>query len=212
MGIFSKNKKENNKSSAIDEVINDREIVVYRDGVFEVFEDTANGKKYGRILKYHGSEKLVDMSEEDFLLFKDAAQNFGKYRITYERDEDFFIEKAHIELATAREAFGKSEPVPELSVPFLSPEEREYRENLIKFYNAAIQSEDSGEEMLSGANLDEVFSTAALADGKIREIAAKARKEAPDDTARIKVNIPAALARLAERSKKKLYELVQVGS
>ncbi len=207
MGFFSRNKNDN-KSNAIDEVINDREIVVYRDGVFEVFEDTANGKKYGRILKYHGAQKLVDMSEEEFLLWKDASENFGKYRITYERDEDFYIEKAVIELATSREAFEKPEPAPELSVPILSPEEREYRENLIRFYNSAIQSEDSGEKMLENASLDEAFSTAALADGKIRELAAKARQQSPEGEKKIKVTIPGALARLSERSKKKLYELV----
>ena len=100
MGFF--NKKKENKKEVIEELIRpENEKVIYRDGVFEVFEDTADGKKYGRILKYHGGEKIIDISDEEFALWADAAENFNKYRITYERDEEFFIEKARIELATA---------------------------------------------------------------------------------------------------------------
>ena len=44
MGFF--NKKKENKKEVIEELIRpENEKVIYRDGVFEVFEDTADGKK-----------------------------------------------------------------------------------------------------------------------------------------------------------------------
>ena len=156
MGFF--NKKKENKKEVIEELIRpENEKVIYRDGVFEVFEDTADGKKYGRILKYHGGEKIIDISDEEFALWADAAENFNKYRITYERDEEFFIEKAHIELATA-DAPEKTEekeqemPVSSPNIPLSEEDKREFSE-LVEFYNNAVQSPDVAKAGSITANL-----------------------------------------------------------
>lgn len=203
MGFFNKRKKEIiNETSP---VINENEIVAYKDGVFEVFEDKSNGKKYGRILKYHGSEKVFEMEEEEFLLWKDASENFGKYRITYERDEEFFIEKATIELAVSEEKKTDAKSC-DNEVQFSDEEKLEQKE-LIEFYNSAITSADFGLSLLKDADVIKCLSTASFCDRKVSEIINKAKKNAaPGD--KLEIKIPAPLAKTAENAKKALFERV----
>lgn len=71
--------------------------VVYRDGVFEAYIDKTDGQKYGRTLKSaDGKGVPFRISDEDFEMWRDAAKNFGKYTVTYERGEDFFIKNVSI--------------------------------------------------------------------------------------------------------------------
>ncbi len=233
MGFFGKNKKDSSPASKTAEARPDtqtapNENIVYRDGVFEVFENTDDGKKYGRILKYHGTTKCFEISEEEFSLWKDASENFSRYRITYERDEDFFIEKASIELATTPDrgidgkeksdddsaAIGAPE-APAQAVEELSEEEKQYRRELIEFYNTAVQSPDFGEEAMKNATLDQCFSSSALADRKIAEQIARQKKEfkekgltgTPEKP--LNLELPVSLGKLSEFSKRRLYQLAR---
>lgn len=210
MGFF--NKKKENKKEVIEELIRpENEKVIYRDGVFEVFEDTADGKKYGRILKYHGGEKIIDISDEEFALWADAAENFNKYRITYERDEEFFIEKARIELATA-DAPEKTEekeqemPVSSSNIPLSEEDKREFSE-LVEFYNNAVQSPDVAKAGSITANLAQSIAASALCERKINELIAKAKKDAPEGE-KVTVQIPKALDNLCQNAKKALFQNV----
>ena len=210
MGFF--NKKKENKKEVIEELIRpENEKVIYRDGVFEVFEDTADGKKYGRILKYHGGEKIIDISDEEFALWADAAENFNKYRITYERDEEFFIEKARIELATA-DAPEKTEekeqemPVSSPNIPLSEEDKREFSE-LVEFYNNAVQSPDVAKASSITANLAQSIAASALCERKINELIAKAKKDAPEGE-KVTVQIPKALDNLCQNAKKALFQNV----
>lgn len=210
MGFF--NKKKENKKEVIEELIRpENEKVIYRDGVFEVFEDTADGKKYGRILKYHGGEKIIDISDEEFALWADAAENFNKYRITYERDEEFFIEKARIELATA-DAPEKTEekeqemPVSSPNIPVSEEDKREFSE-LVEFYNNAVQSPDVAKAGSITANLAQSIAASALCERKINELIAKAKKDAPEGE-KVTVQIPKALDNLCQNAKKALFQNV----
>ena len=88
MGFFGKSKKDSSafiqsREENEKETVNENENIVYRDGVFEVYEDKNDGKKYGRILKYHGSIKIFEIPDEEFALWSDASENFSQYRITY---------------------------------------------------------------------------------------------------------------------------------
>ena len=210
MGFF--NKKKENKKEVIEELIRpENEKVIYHDGVFEVFEDTADGKKYGRILKYHGGEKIIDISDEEFALWADAAENFNKYRITYERDEEFFIEKARIELATA-DAPEKTEekeqemPVSSPNIPLSEEDKREFSE-LVEFYNNAVQSPDVAKAGSITANLAQSIAASALCERKINELIAKAKKDAPEGE-KVTVQIPKALDNLCQNAKKSLFQNV----
>jgi len=136
MGLFGKRKKDT-KNENTEAVINDNEITAYKDGVFEVFENKCDGKKYGRILKYHGSEKVFEMSEEEFSLWKDASDNFGKYRITYERDEEYFIEKATIELASNGENKASDNEVSDKNLSAPTKKSRS-RKSLLSFTTALL--------------------------------------------------------------------------
>lgn len=223
MGLFSKNKKTGgetaqNGSAPITE--NENHSIAYRDGVFEVYEDKTDGKKYGKILKYHGSSKVFEMPDEDFEKWRDAAENFGKYRITYERDDDFFIEKAAIELASApaheSDAAATAKPTEKTASAesnsaeapsALSPEDAAELSSLIEYYNSAVRSPDFGAGMLEKANLAESLCTAALCDRKINELVEKARKEANAAPGqKITVQLPDALRKLSENAKKALFQ------
>lgn len=226
MGFFGKNKKDSSAFITPEEIQEKpNETVVYRDGVFEVFENTDDGKKYGRILKYHGTVKCFEMDEAEFALWKDASENFSRYRITYERDEDFFIEKASIELATtpnrgvdgkqteaAKSADGYSEAAVQPAEE-LSEEEKQYRRELIEFYNTAVKSPDFGEEQMKNATLDQCFSTSALADRKIIEQINRQKKEfqekglvgTPEKP--LNIELPVSLGKVSEFSKRRLYHL-----
>ncbi len=210
MGFF--NKKKENKEEAINDIIRpENENIVYRDGVFEVFEDTAEGKKYGRILKYHGGEKLVEITDEEFELWRDASENFGKYRITYERDEDFFIEKALIEIASepkAPEISQKTEDAPERPAPPpLSEEDKCEFSELVEFYNNAIKTPDADKATSIRADLAQSIATAALCERKINELIAKAKQNTPAGE-KIKVQIPKSLDTLCQNAKKALFQNV----
>lgn len=210
MGFF--NKKKENKKEVIEELIRpENEKVIYRDGVFEVFEDTADGKKYGRILKYHGGEKIIDISDEEFALWADAAENFNKYRITYERDEEFFIEKARIELATADAPEKTEEKDQEMlvsspNIPLSEEDKREFSE-LVEFYNNAVQSPDVAKAGSITANLAQSIAASALCERKINELIAKAKKDAPEGE-KVTVQIPKALDNLCQNAKKALFQNV----
>lgn len=158
MAFFGKNKKQSkndsnniNANTASEKKDSENEIIVYRDGVFEVYKDKTTDKKYGRILKYHGSTKTFEISDEDFEMWRDASENFGKYRIQYDRDEDFFIEKASIELATIKEPYSETketkakeaQPAPELS-----EEDKEESRKLIEYYNTAYSPPISAKKCL----------------------------------------------------------------
>lgn len=228
MGFFGKSKKdssafiqsnEENESAA-----NENENIVYRDGVFEVYEDKNDGKKYGRILKFHGSTKVFPMGDEEFALWSDAADNFSKYRISYERDEDFFIEKAHIELATTpnrgvdgKEKAAEKREYSEAAVQpaeEISDEEKAYRQSLIEFYNQAVKSADYGESMMKTATLDQCFSSSALAERKIIEQINRQKKEFADKglvgtpAKPLNIELPVSLGKVSEFAKRALYEQV----
>ncbi|MBE6571023.1 MAG: hypothetical protein E7656_02100 [Ruminococcaceae bacterium] len=210
MGFF--NKKKENKKETIEELIRpENERSVYRDGVFEVFEDTSDGKKYGRILKYHGGEKIIDISDKEFALWSDAAENFNKYRITYERDEEFFIEKAHIELATTDtpekiEEKEQEKPNQPSQAPVSEEDKREFSE-LVEFYNNAVQSTDVEKATSLSADLAQSIAASALCERKINELISKAKKDAPEGE-KIKVQIPKALDNLCQNAKKALFQNV----
>lgn len=227
MGFFGKSKKdssafiqsrEENEKETVNE--NENENIVYRDGVFEVYEDKNDGKKYGRILKYHGSTKIFEVPDEEFALWSDASENFSKYRITYERDEDFFIEKAHIELATTptrgvdgKEKAAKHEASEAAVQPAeeISDEEKAYRQSLIEFYNTAVKSADYGESMMKNATLDQCFSSSALADRKIIEQINRQKKEFKEKgmtgtpNAPLNIELPISLGKVSEFAKRALY-------
>lgn len=215
MAFFGKNKKQSkndsnniNANTASEKKDSENEIIVYRDGVFEVYKDKTTDKKYGRILKYHGSTKTFEISDEDFEMWRDASENFGKYRIQYDRDEDFFIEKASIELATIKEPYSETketkakeaQPAPELS-----EEDKEESRKLIEYYNTAVQSADFGKKMLETATLAESLCAAALCERKISELAAKARSTAKPGE-KITVQLPVSLKNLSENAKKALFK------
>ncbi len=210
MGFF--NKKKENKEKTITELARpENENVVYRDGVFEVFEDTADGKKYGRILKYHGGERIIEITDREFELWRDASENFGKYRITYERDEDFFIEKALIEIASepkAPEISPKTVEAPErpASPPLSEEDKREFSE-LVEFYNNAIKMPDADKATSIRADLAQSIATAALCERKINELIAKAKQNAPAGE-KVKVQIPKSLDTLCQNAKKALFQNV----
>ena len=214
MGLFGKKKKENKEESVV-AVINDNENIAYRDGVFEVFEDKTNGKKFGRILKYHGSEKIYEMPEEEYLLWKDASDNYGKYRITYERDEEYYIEKASIELAVkeakklSEETDAQSDTDGAPTVYHLSEEERKEQKELIDFYNSAVTSKDFGESVFGDATLAQCLCAAACCDRKVSEIIAEAKKKATPGE-KLEVQLPQALAKTAENAKKELFKKVSL--
>ena len=212
MGFFSK-KKDSKKEEIMNETIRpENENVVYRDGIFEVFEDISDGKKYGRILKYHGGEKLIEITDGEFELWCDAAENFGKYCITYERDEDFFIEKAVIELAGNPKETDIPEkcadiPPQKPASPSLSEEDKKEFSELVEFYNTAIRSPEVDKATSIRADLAQSIATAALCERKINELVAKAKKDAPAGE-KIKVGIPKALDSLCQNAKKALFQNV----
>lgn len=213
MGLFSKKKKKESIEETVVAVVNDNETVVYRDGVFEVFEDKTDGKKYGRILKYHGSEKVFEMAQEEFLLWKDATDNYGKYHITYERDEEYFIEKATIALAVKEEK--KIQPEEEIpsdmagtpTVYHLSEEEKAEQKALIDFYNTAVTSADFGASLFGSATLEQCLCAASCCDRKVSEIINEAKKNATPGQ-KLEIQLPAALAKTAENAKKELFAKV----
>ncbi|MBE6623672.1 MAG: hypothetical protein E7621_05765 [Ruminococcaceae bacterium] len=211
MGLFGKRKKDT-KNENTEAVINDNEITAYKDGVFEVFENKCDGKKYGRILKYHGSEKVFEMSEEEFSLWKDASDNFGKYRITYERDEEYFIEKATIELASNGENKASDNEVSDknLSAPtqyLLSDEEKQEQKELVEFYNSAVTSPDFGASLFENATLAQCLCAASCCDRKVSEIISETKKNSVPGK-KLEVQLPQALAKTAENAKKALFERV----
>lgn len=209
MAFFGKNKKEESKVFANTEKTTDKNAsVAYRDGVFEAYEDVSTGKKYGKILKYHGSEKIFEMSDEDFAMWKDAADNFNKYRITYERDEEYYIEKASIELAVTenRGVESKNNSAAEASSDAAVDTKQEV-EKLIAFYNEAVKTSDFGVQMLKDATLEQCVGAASVCDRKVIELVNKA-KEGVKPGEQIKVQMPEALAKLSENSKKELYSRV----
>ena len=213
MGLFDKIKKER-KNENVASVINDNEIIAYKDGVFEVFEDKNDGKKYGRILKYHGSEKVFEMSEEEFLLWKDASENFGKYRITYERGEEYFIEKATIELAANEEKKNADNDIPEkgISAPTVyqfSDEEKAEQKELIEFYNSAVTSADFGASLFENATISRCLCAASCCDRKVSEIINEAKKNAVPGK-KLEIQLPQALAKTAENAKKALFDNIYV--
>ncbi|MBR5528100.1 MAG: hypothetical protein IKV97_03785 [Clostridia bacterium] len=215
MALFGKNKKEQTKIEKENTKIeNPDEEVVYRDGVFEVFRNKTDGKKYGRILKYHGTQKVFEMNDDDFEKWQDANGNFSKYRITYERDEEYFIEKAEIELATSENRGVEGKTAAEAPAQQKNPvnesasaQDAEEAKALIDFYNTSVNSQDSGASALSGASLDQVIGSASICDRKLAEFAVKARGDAKPGT-EIKVTIPKALAVFSENCKKELFARV----
>ena len=204
MAFFKKNKSGNTTPEKAVSPLDDNREYVYRDGVFEVFTDKTDGKKYGRIIKYHDGDKIIPVSDEEFSLWSDASENFGKYRITYERDEDFYIEKAHIELADTP----KKEQEPKRQIPVLSPEESEKIKNLTDFYEKIRKTTDNGKKMLEKASLEEAFSVCYLCDRAIISIAAEAKKNAAPGT-ELKITLPADLAKLSGNAKNTLFNRVR---
>ena len=204
MGLFSKNKK-NTKNQTTTEIVRpENENVVYRDGVFEAFEDTNDGKKYGRILKFQGEDKVFEMPDQEFEMWRDASQNYGKYRITYERDEEFFIEKAIIEKAESAPVQNSGEEDTTPAETVLSQQKNELV-SLVNFYNKAVGSSDFGSALLKDASPAEALSCAAFCERKIAELISKAR-ENKDPAEKITVQIPKALDELCKNAKKFLFE------
>lgn len=198
MLFFGKSKKNDKNKANVTETIEKTPGAVYNDGVFEVFFDEESGKKFARILKYHGSDKVFEISDDEFEMWKDASQNYGKYRITYERDEEYFIEKATIELAAPLKEEKEPEP------PVLTPEQSQQNKHLIDFYNRAVTSPDFGKKQVAGATLEEAFATCVLCDRKILDFSAKAKQNTPAGE-RIQVKIPESVAKLSEYARKILY-------
>lgn len=197
MLFFGKGKK-NQNDKQIPEQPKSNPNAVYNDGVFEVFFEQDN-KKYAKILKYHGGEKVYEISDGEFEMWKDASENYGKYRITYERDEEFFIEKATIELAAPLKQENKTD------VPPLSPEQNQQNKHLIDFYNAAVTAADFGKRAMAKATLDEAFATCVLCDRKILDFAEKAKKNTSDGE-KVQVKIPESVAKLSEYARKALFD------
>lgn len=209
MLFFGKSKK-NDKTKTEHTETEKNPNSVYNDGVFEVFFDEDDGKKYARILKYHGSDKVFEISDDEFEMWKDASENYGKYRITYERDEEYFIEKATIELAlplkdAEKELEKAAENIPD--VPLFPTELDEHNKHLIDFYNAAVTSSDFGKKAMASAVLDEAFATCVLCDRKILEFAGKAKQNAIDGE-KIQIKIPESVAKLSEYAKKALFRCI----
>ncbi len=205
MGLFGRNKKEENKKP-LQESVSAEAGSVYRDGVFEVYE--SEDRYYAKILNYHGSPRVYEIKEAEFALWKDAGENFGKYSISYERDEDFYIEKAHIELAlqekTQPEDKGQPEEQTQTQGHILSQQDKEIYKTLIDFYNNAVRQPDYGEQALKGASLDECFCCAALSERKISEFVKKARAEQAGQQ-KISVKLPTALGKFSEFAKRELF-------
>lgn len=200
MGFFKKTKKE--EKPQVDEYLPAEEGSVYRDGVFEVFSQ--NDKYFAKILNYHGFPKVYEIEESEFLLWKDAGESYGKYSISYERDEDFYIEKAHISLAQAE---GPDRNILSSDTtkadPQISREDAETFKALVSFYNEAIKEGNGAGTLLKNATLDETFCCAALCERKISELAKKAKSESADG--KVTLKIPVAIGKLSENAKRELY-------
>ena len=210
MGLFNKNKKENKKETPCQKARPENENRVYFDGAFEVFENTDDGKKYGRIINYHDTEKIIEITDEEFELWRDASENFSKYRITFERDEEFFIEKVNISLAEEKIQNPTAEKVDnEPAIPAMSDEDRSELSSLIGFYNDAIKNPDIEKSTSLSANLAQSIATAALCERKINELITKAKKETPTGE-KVTVQIPKALDNLCQNAKKSLFNNISV--
>ena len=190
MGLFNKNKKDNKKEAATEEIRRENENRVYYDGAFEVFENTDDGKKYGRIINGRDNSKVYEMDDAEFELWRDASQNFSKYHITFERDEDFFIEKVSIALAEQKIPEKTPEKVEQVqkTIPFSDEDKQEFSA-LVEFYNNAIKADGLEKSTNLKADLYESIATATLCERKINELVQKAKKETPEGE-KVKVQVP----------------------